>query len=80
MQSSKVLATASTLLRKMSTAIPQAVIHHRAFFAFTESLQVEHSALLIKWEAEVQAWELDRSVADPYALPDHRTLFLLSLW
>lgn len=64
---------ASTLLRKMSTAIPQAVIHHRAFAAFTESLQAEHGALLMKWESLVQAWEVDHAVDNPYALPDHST-------
>lgn len=62
--------TASTLLRKLSLAIPEAIIHHRAFTAFTESLQAEHAKQLIKWEAQVQSWEADRTLPCPYEIPE----------
>jgi len=61
---------ASTLLRKLSLAIPEAIIHHRAFIAFTESLQAEHAEQLVKWEAQVQAWESNRTLPYPYEIPE----------
>ena len=60
---------ASTLLRKMSLALPQAVIHHRALLAFTESLQVEHAEYITEWEAQVQKWKLNHALPCPYDLP-----------
>jgi len=63
-------SSASTLLRKMTDAIPEAIIHHRAFSAFTESLRLEHVAQLDQWEDEVKKWEHDHSEYCPYDLPD----------
>jgi len=60
---------ASSLLRKMSLALPQAVIHHRALSAFTESLQVEHAEQVTEWEIQVRQWELDHALPCPYDLP-----------
>ena len=57
---------ASTLLRKMSLALSQAVIHHRALSAFTESLQAEHAGQMAEWETQVQKWELDHTLPCPY--------------
>ena len=64
------LSTASTLLRKMTTAIPQAVVHHRALSYFTESLRQEDVARVDKWEAQVIKWEDDHNEYCPYDLPD----------
>jgi hypothetical protein len=61
---------ASTLLRKLLLAIPEAIIHHRAFTAFTESLQIEHGEQLLNWEAQVLNWEADRSLPCPYDIPE----------
>ena len=61
---------ASTLLQKMSLALPQAVIHHRALSAFTESLQAEHAELVAEWEAQVQKWEFNHALPCPYDLPE----------
>ena len=61
---------ASTLLQKMSLALPQAVIHHRALSAFTESLQAEHTEQVAEWETQVQNWELNHALLCPYDLPE----------
>lgn len=70
---------AATLLRKMSIAIPQAVIHHRALSAFTETLQIEHADHVVEWELQVQSWELDHSLPCPYNLPDQSAFCVLYL-
>jgi hypothetical protein len=62
--------TASTLLQKLLLAILEAIIHHRAFTAFTESLQAEHGEQLFNWEEQVQSWEADRTLPCPYEIPD----------
>jgi hypothetical protein len=54
----------------MTTAIPQAVIHHRVLATFTESLQAEHADQLVEWEIQVQKWELDHTMPCPYDLPE----------
>jgi len=59
---------ASTLLRKMSLALPQAVIHHQTLSAFTESLQAEHAGHVAEWETQVQKWELNHTLPCPYDL------------
>lgn len=64
------VTTAWSLLQKMTLAIPQAVIHHRAFLAFTESLQVEHASNMAEWELSVEQWEQDHSLSCPYDIPD----------
>ena len=62
--------TASTLLRKLLLAIPEAIIHHRAFTAFTESLQAEHGEQLLNWEEQIQGWEADHTLPCPYKIPE----------
>ena len=69
--------TASTLLRKMTHAIPQAVIHHRAFSAFTESLDEAHPGKAPEWESAVVEWEIDHRNPCPYDLPE-QSMWLLS--
>jgi len=54
----------------MSLALPQAVIHHRALSAFTESLQAEHAGQVAEWETQVQKWELNHALPCPYDLPE----------
>ncbi|KAJ7486373.1 hypothetical protein B0H11DRAFT_1721594, partial [Mycena galericulata] len=56
----------NSLLRKMVLAIPQAMVHSRAFHAFTDGLREGHEEDLLKWEKMVRAWEMDQSVANPY--------------
>lgn len=54
-------------------AIPQAVIHDRAFCAFTESMRLEHRDAVKEWETQVLEWEADPSKFCPYDLPEERT-------
>jgi len=58
----------------MSLALPQAVIHHRALSAFTESLQSEHAEHVAEWETQVQGWELNHALPCPYNLPEQSKL------
>ncbi len=53
----------------MTLAIPQAVVHHQAFSAFTSGLREHHSDELGQWESQVRAWELDQSSPCPFDLP-----------
>ena len=61
---------ATSLLRKLLLAIPEAIVHYRAFTAFTESLQAENAEELVKWDAQVQSWEADRTLPCPYEIPE----------
>ncbi|KAF8139538.1 hypothetical protein K438DRAFT_1995909 [Mycena galopus ATCC 62051] len=57
----------TSLLRKMVLAIPQAIIHNRAFHAFTEGLREGHEEDLAWWEKMVRDWEVDMEAnEDPY--------------
>jgi len=62
------------LLRKLTLAIPEAVVHHRAFSAFSEGMRKENANLLAEWEQQVCAWEADRRVFCPYELPNESEL------
>lgn len=53
----------------MTLAIPDAIIHRRAYRAFTESLQVEHGKRLKEWVQMVEDWERDKSKPCPYDIP-----------
>jgi hypothetical protein len=66
---------ASTLFWKLSLAIPQAIIHHRAFLAFSESLRVNHAKEMADWEDQVTDWERNHNAYCPYDLPDQSELF-----
>ena len=59
----------------MSLALPQAVIHHQALSAFTESLQSEHAEHVAEWETQVQGWELNHALPCPYDLPEQSKSF-----
>lgn len=59
----------NSLLEKMTLAIPQALIHHQAFCAFTSGLREHHAAELREWEKQVQAWETDQTNLCPFDLP-----------
>lgn len=66
--------SASTMLRKMTAAIPQAIVHHRALSAFTDSLRTEHGGNLVNnWEAQVILWEKNHKEKCPYDLPELST-------
>lgn len=55
----------------MTLAIWEAVIHHRALVAFTESLQAENPSLVDMWEDNVRRWELDPlNMTCPYNIPE----------
>jgi hypothetical protein len=55
----------------MTMAIREAVIHHRALVAFTESLQTENDTLVGMWEKDVRLWEQDPlNVTCPYDIPE----------
>lgn len=57
-------------------AIPQSVIHHRAFTAFTSSLAPLYGAELIEWSDMVTKWELDNRAECPFDLPEEGCPFL----
>jgi hypothetical protein len=58
------------LLRRLTLAIPEAVIHQWALAAFTEGIQEEHPGLVQTWELQVLAWEMDNTGFCPYDLPE----------
>ncbi|KAJ7241189.1 hypothetical protein B0H12DRAFT_963226, partial [Mycena haematopus] len=66
----KTVALGNTLLRKMVLAIPKAMVHSRAFQAFTEGLREGHEEELVKWEADVRAWEQDHDEPCRYDYPE----------
>ncbi|KAJ6459377.1 hypothetical protein C8R47DRAFT_1081340 [Mycena vitilis] len=51
---------------KMVLAIPQAMLHSRAFHAFTDGLRDGHEEDLQKWETMVRTWEWDSDEPNPY--------------
>ncbi|KAJ7812570.1 hypothetical protein B0H14DRAFT_3478739 [Mycena olivaceomarginata] len=55
----KTVDLGNALLRKMVLAIPEALIHSRAFSSFTAGLREGHEKDLIKWEKMVREWEMD---------------------
>ncbi|KAJ7716497.1 hypothetical protein B0H14DRAFT_2412883, partial [Mycena olivaceomarginata] len=63
----KTVDLGNSLLRKMVLAIPQAMIHSRAFLSFTEGLREGHEEDLCKWEKMVRDWEADNEASEnPY--------------
>ncbi|KAF7367949.1 hypothetical protein MSAN_00860000 [Mycena sanguinolenta] len=70
----KTVDLGNSLLRKMVLAMPQAVIHSRAFHAFTEGLREGHEEELVKWERMVRVWEADdeheKDLENPYEYVD----------
>jgi hypothetical protein len=65
------VCTGNSLLRKLSLAIPQAVLHSRAFHALTEGLRVGHEEELQEWERMVQEWDQDQEKPCPYEYSEH---------
>ncbi|KAJ7715473.1 hypothetical protein B0H16DRAFT_1805290 [Mycena metata] len=68
----KTVDLGNSLLRKMVLAIPQAMVHSRAFHAFTDGLQREHEAELRDWDALIREWECDPLNAEinPFDYPE----------
>ncbi|KAJ6448048.1 hypothetical protein C8R47DRAFT_971630 [Mycena vitilis] len=66
----KTVGLGNSLLRKMALAIPKAMLHSRAFHAFTEGLREEHEEELMKWEKDVREWEQDNTKPCPYDYPE----------
>ncbi|KAJ7118695.1 hypothetical protein C8R43DRAFT_1091016 [Mycena crocata] len=64
------LGAGNSLLRKMVLAIPQAMIHSRAFHAFTDGLREHHEEELEEWERTVRAWEENTELPNPYEYPE----------
>ncbi|KAK6996428.1 CxC2 domain-containing protein [Favolaschia claudopus] len=62
----KTVDLGNSLLRKMVLAIPQAMIHSRAFHSFTNGLREGHEGDLAKWEKMVRDWEMDQENPSPY--------------
>ncbi|KAK6977452.1 CxC2 domain-containing protein [Favolaschia claudopus] len=55
----KTVDLGNSLLHRLVLAIPQAMMHSRAFHAFTEGLREEHGEELQEWERTIRAWEKD---------------------
>ncbi|KAJ7169308.1 hypothetical protein C8R43DRAFT_876185 [Mycena crocata] len=70
----KTVGLGQSLLRKMVLAIPKAMLHGRAFHAFTEGLREGHLEELIQWEKEVRVWEQDHDAKCPYDYPEEDDL------
>ncbi|KAJ7132736.1 hypothetical protein C8R43DRAFT_895348, partial [Mycena crocata] len=66
----KTVDLGNSLLRKMVLAIPQAMIHSRAFHAFTDGLREHHEEELEEWERTVRAWEENTELPNPYEYPE----------
>ncbi|KAJ6461985.1 hypothetical protein C8R47DRAFT_993232 [Mycena vitilis] len=70
----KTVDLGNSLLRKLVLAIPEAMVHSRAFAAFTDGLREAHEPELREWEQIVRAWEADETQPstkpDPYAYAD----------
>ncbi|KAJ6452203.1 hypothetical protein C8R45DRAFT_1057032 [Mycena sanguinolenta] len=63
----KTVDLGNSLLRKMVLAIPQAMIHSRAFSSFTAGLREGHEEELCRWETVVREWEADNEAnPNPY--------------
>ena len=58
------------LLRRLTLAIPEAVLHHRAFTAFSEGIRDAQPQTLIMWQRQAFEWENGLSDLCPYELPD----------
>lgn len=56
----------------MVLAIPQAMVHSRAFHAFTNGLRGEHETELHDWDTLIREWERDPLNADinPFDYPE----------
>ncbi|KAJ7738811.1 hypothetical protein B0H16DRAFT_1465657 [Mycena metata] len=67
----KTVDLGNSLLRKLVLAIPQAMIHSRAFHAFTDGLRGEHEGELRDWDALIREWEQDPlgAVINPFDYP-----------
>ncbi|KAJ7211675.1 hypothetical protein GGX14DRAFT_564905 [Mycena pura] len=66
----KTVGLGNSLLRKMALAIPKALLHNRAFRAFTEGLREGHEDELVQWDKDIIAWEVDHSKPCPYDYPE----------
>ena len=56
----------------MTMALREAVIHHCALVAFTETLEAENDTLVRVWENNVRLWELNplNGSVCPYDIPE----------
>ncbi|KAK1216163.1 hypothetical protein PQX77_021216 [Marasmius sp. AFHP31] len=62
----KTVALESTLLKKMVTAIPEAVVNAGAYAAFTDALKADYESEVSKWQEMVVQWEQGISEKCPY--------------
>jgi hypothetical protein len=60
----------ASLFKKLSVALPDALIHNRAFVAFTKGIQAEHDNITSEWEKLVVDWEADQTRPCPYEFSD----------
>ncbi|KAJ7194745.1 hypothetical protein GGX14DRAFT_537360 [Mycena pura] len=70
----KTVNLGNSLLRKMALAIPQAILHSRAFHAFTDGLRDGHTEDLEKWEKLVREWEQNHDKPCPYEYPEEEEI------
>ncbi|KAJ7439837.1 hypothetical protein FB451DRAFT_1344179 [Mycena latifolia] len=70
----KTVGLGNSLLCKMVLYIPKAMLHNRAFQAFTEALREGHEGELLQWERDVKAWEQDPEMPCPYDYPKEEEL------
>ncbi|KAJ6514716.1 hypothetical protein DFH09DRAFT_1332844 [Mycena vulgaris] len=70
----KMCGLGNSLLRKMVLYIPRAMIHNRAFQAFTDGLKEKHEMELVDWKNLVKAWEQDHGKPCLYNYPEENEL------
>ena len=60
-------STAWTLRDRLRVAVKEFSEHNMLYEAFTASMLAEN---IIKWKAQIEAWEKDDSLPDPYQTVD----------
>jgi hypothetical protein len=61
-----IFALGISLLNKMREAIRMRAQQRQDFLAYEESLRSSGNNPTVEWRKEVQAWEADRSLPNPY--------------
>ncbi|ESK83397.1 hypothetical protein Moror_15625 [Moniliophthora roreri MCA 2997] len=66
----KTISLASSLLKKLIKAIPEAIINTCAFSILDEGLRARYGSKVDEWEYQVSKWEQDHKKLCPYDRPE----------